>query len=83
MAVVGVVYYTDPACPWSWALEPAFRRLLVALQGSLEVSYVMCGMASEFGEPATLVEESLQASASTGMRVDPRLDRRHQAVRAL
>lgn len=73
MAVVGVSYYTDPACPWSWALEPALRKLLVALEGSLELSYVMCGMASEFGDPATLVEESLEASASTGMPVDPRL----------
>jgi putative protein-disulfide isomerase len=70
---VEVYYYTDPACPWSWALEPAFRKLLVALGDSLELTYVMCGMAREFGDPAKLVEESLEASASSGMPFDPRI----------
>jgi hypothetical protein len=27
MAVIHVHYYTDPACPWSWAMEPTLRRL--------------------------------------------------------
>ena len=28
-AMVEVRYHTDPACPWSWALEPAVRKLMV------------------------------------------------------
>ncbi|MGB0092047.1 MAG: hypothetical protein WBP81_05885 [Solirubrobacteraceae bacterium] len=35
MAVVHVHYFTDPCCPWSWALEPA------------RFTYVMAGMARE------------------------------------
>ena len=35
MPVVHTRYYTDPACPWSWALEPSFRRLLVEFGPSL------------------------------------------------
>ena len=68
-----VYYYTDPACPWSWALEPALRKLLSRFGQGITVSYVMCGMAREFEEPLKLVEEALEAGAATGMPVDPRL----------
>jgi len=73
MPVVRVSYYTDPACPWSWALEPAFRKLRHELGDSLEVTYVMAGMAREFGQPLELIEESLAAAEQSGMPVDPRL----------
>jgi putative protein-disulfide isomerase len=73
IAVVHTYYYTDPACPWSWALEPALRRLSHELAGSLSVSYVMCGMARQFGDPAPLVAELLEAADRSGMPVDVRL----------
>ena len=73
IAVVHTYYYTDPACPWSWALEPAMRKLNHELVGSLSVTYVMCGMAREFGDPIPLVTEMLEAGDRSEMPVDPRL----------
>ncbi|HET6864808.1 MAG TPA: DsbA family protein [Solirubrobacteraceae bacterium] len=73
MAVVRTYYYTDPFCPWSWALEPALRKLAVAFAASFEVRYVMCGMAREVGDPGHLVGEMLEASEESGMPVDPRV----------
>ena len=73
IAVVHTYYYTDPACAWSWALEPALRKLGHELAGSLSVTYVMCGMARQFGDPAPLVSEMLEAADRSGMPVDPRL----------
>ncbi len=66
-------YYTDPMCPWSWALEPALRKLAVEFAGGLEVSYVMCGMAREVGDTAPFVTQMLEASDASGMPVDARL----------
>jgi predicted DsbA family dithiol-disulfide isomerase len=73
IAVVHTYYYTDPFCPWSWALEPALRKLAVEFSGSLEVTFVMCGMAREVGEAGHLVLEMLEASEESGMPVDVRL----------
>jgi predicted DsbA family dithiol-disulfide isomerase len=73
MARVHTYYYTDPVCPWSWALEPALRKLSVEFEGSFEVTFVMCGMAREVGDPGHLVGEMLEASAESGMPVDVRL----------
>jgi len=73
IAVVHTYYYTDPACPWSWALEPALRKLTHELAGSLIVTHVMCGMARQFGDPAPLAADMLEAADRSGMPVDPRL----------
>jgi putative protein-disulfide isomerase len=73
IAVVHTYYYTDPFCPWSWALEPALRKLAVEFEGSFEVTFVMCGMAREVGDPGHLVAEMLEASEESGMPVDPRV----------
>jgi putative protein-disulfide isomerase len=73
MPVVQVSYYSDPGCPWSWAPEPALRKLTRDLTESLRFTYVMCGMAREFGEPATLIGDALNAAERSGMPVDPRL----------
>jgi hypothetical protein len=35
MMTVQVRYYTDPACPWSWAAEPALRRLMWEFEDEL------------------------------------------------
>ncbi len=73
MSVVRAYCYTDPACPWSWALEPALRKLMHELGGALRVTYVMCGMARELGDARQFVAELLEAGDRSGMPVDPRL----------
>jgi len=73
MRVIHAYYYTDPACPWSWALEPALRRLAHELGDQLEIDYVMSGMAREFGDPLELVRESLEAGAGSTMPMDARI----------
>ncbi len=71
--MVHTYYYTDPMCPWSWALEPALRKLGLEFGDSLSMTYVMCGMAREVGDTTHVVAEMLEASAESGMPVDPRL----------
>ena len=73
IAVVHTNYYTDPMCPWSWALEPALRKLSVEFADGLEVRYVMCGMARKVDDTAPFVTEMLDASDASGMPVDARL----------
>ena len=73
IAVVHTLYYTDPACPWSWAFEPSFRRLLWEFGDSLEVRYVMSGMGHELEDGRRFALEALEAGAHSGMPVDARL----------
>lgn len=73
MAVVRTYYYTDPASPWSWALEPALRKLEHELGQSLQISYVMSGLARQFGAAEQLAAEWLDAADRAGMPVDPRI----------
>src|SRR3546814_21038319 len=39
-----IVYFTDPLCSWSWALEPQWRRLLFTFGDRLSWRYRMGGM---------------------------------------
>ena len=73
IAVVHTYYYTDPMCPWSWAIEPALRKLGLEFAGELSMSYVMCGMAREIRDASHVVYEMLQAADQSGMPVDARL----------
>jgi predicted DsbA family dithiol-disulfide isomerase len=70
---VATLYYTDPACPWSWAFEPSFRRLRWELADELEIEYVMCGMRRELDDGSSLALQALEASAESGLPVDARL----------
>jgi predicted DsbA family dithiol-disulfide isomerase len=63
---------TDPACVWSWASEPAVRSLMVEFGANLEWTFVMGGLAREFG-PEGLGRQWLDASAESGMPTDPRV----------
>ena len=52
---VEVRFYTDPACPWSWAAEPALRRLMWEFDGELRFAWVMGGLARSY-ERANLLD---------------------------
>ncbi|MDX6658270.1 MAG: putative protein-disulfide isomerase [Solirubrobacteraceae bacterium] len=71
--MIRVTYYTDPACPWSWAAEPALRRLQMEFGEDVVITYVMAGMARELGDPLQVLDETLEAAAWSGMPVDPRI----------
>lgn len=73
MGVIHVAYFTDPACPWSWAAEPALRRLQVEFGDQVRITYVMGGLAREFPRPLGELPEVLEAVAASGMPADPRL----------
>jgi putative protein-disulfide isomerase len=68
-----VTYYTDPACPYSWAAEPALRRLQVEFAEGLSITYVMGGLAREFRRPLETMRHVMDAAAESGMPTDPRL----------
>jgi putative protein-disulfide isomerase len=77
---VEVRYYTDPACPWSWSLEPIVRRLMVEFGEGLSWTYVMGGLARDFtgagdkGEVySRLILHWLDVSDVGGMPLDPRI----------
>src|SRR4051794_5906822 len=75
MMTVQVRFYTDPACPWSWAAEPAVRRLMWEFEGELEFAWVMGGLARSY-EHANLLEvvsQWLEDAAAGGMPSDPRI----------
>jgi putative protein-disulfide isomerase len=73
IAVVHSYYYTDPMCPWSWAIEPALRKLTVEFAGELSITYVMCGMARALDDPIRVASDVLEAADRSGMPVDARL----------
>jgi predicted DsbA family dithiol-disulfide isomerase len=83
-----VRFYTDPACPWSWAAEPALRRLMWEFEDQLEFVWVMGGIARQYGSDyrdeeggigsgpncfADLISHWLQVAADGGMPCDPRI----------
>lgn len=72
MGVVDVLYYTDPGCPWSWAAEPALRRLQAEFGDEVRIRYVMGGLAREFKGTGEL-PHVLDVMADTGMPADPRV----------
>ena len=72
MGVVHTVYYTDPFCPWSWALEPALRRLVYELGEELQIEYVMAGMRRSLDDPGQLAVQALEAAEQSGMPADAR-----------
>jgi putative protein-disulfide isomerase len=73
VAAIHASYYTDPACPGSWALEPAVRRLQWEFGDRLRWEYVMGGLAREFGPAERMVTDWLDAGDASGMPVDARL----------
>ncbi|MGI8844888.1 MAG: DsbA family protein [Thermoleophilaceae bacterium] len=70
---VRVLCISDPACAWSWASEPGVHMLRTEFGGNLRFTFVMAGLARQFEPGVVQVEAILEASAGSGMPVDPRL----------
>jgi predicted DsbA family dithiol-disulfide isomerase len=72
VGVVRVIYHTDPACPRSWAAEPALTRMVARFGDGVEVEPVMGGIARRI-EALPMLGAVLDAAAQSAMPVDPRL----------
>src|SRR4051794_38289292 len=85
---VEVRCYTDPASSWSWGTEPKIRRLMWEFGDGLDFTWVMGGLARQYGPDyrdeesgvgsgtdcfADLMAHWLDVSAATGMPIDARL----------
>ena len=70
---VTVRYFSDPACPETWAYEPIRRRLASEYAGSLAWTHVMGGLAREIHEPERRVVGWLRFAERSGMPYDPLL----------
>jgi predicted DsbA family dithiol-disulfide isomerase len=83
-----VRFYSDPACPLSWAAEPALRRLLWEFDGELEFVWVMGGLARRYCRDyrdeeggigqgpecfADLISHWLDVTSASEMPMDPRI----------
>ena len=67
-------YFTDPGCPWSWAAEPAVRRLVVEFGDSVSWSWVMVGLSREIPDDTRgLALHWLGVADASGMPIDPLL----------
>lgn len=70
--MVRATWFTDPACPWSWAAEPVRLRLEREAGEQVRWGVAMAGLAREFPAPAGVALEWLDAAAASGMPVDVR-----------
>lgn len=80
VGAVSATYFTDPFCPWSWAVEPHLRRLAVEFGEQVRLTFVIVGLAANLQEPGragSLALAALDAGEASGMPVDPRVFLRH------
>ena len=72
---VRVQCITDPTCVWSWATEPAIRALETEFGDSVEITFVMGGLARDIdaAKRAGMGRGWLDAAAESGMPTDPRI----------
>jgi predicted DsbA family dithiol-disulfide isomerase len=85
---IDVRYHTDPACSWSWGSEPKLRRLMWEFGEQLEFTWVMGGLARQYGPDyrdheagigsgadcfTDLMALWLDVAAETGMPIDARI----------
>jgi len=73
MAAPDVTIFTDPYSPWAWAAEPHLRRLEVEFGDQVRPSFVIVGLHRQISDPAAMALASVDASAASGMPVDPRV----------
>jgi predicted DsbA family dithiol-disulfide isomerase len=80
---VEALYFTDPLCSWSWALEPELRRLETEFGGAVQWRTVLGGMISDWltysdplnavSRPAQMGPQWLHVKRLTGVEIDERI----------
>lgn len=80
MEIFKIIYFTDPLCCWSWALEPQLRKLRFLLKDRLHLHYVMGGLLRDWNNfndqmndvsrPAQLGPLWMQARNMSGQPID-------------
>jgi putative protein-disulfide isomerase len=83
MDTIDIVYYTDPLCCWSWAMEPHWSRLQSEFGGDMRITYRMIGLipswnmftdtAHSLSRPSHMGPEWMQASRISGLPVADRI----------
>jgi putative protein-disulfide isomerase len=82
-ASVEVTFYTDPLCCWSWAMMPAWDRLVSEYGPGITVSYKMGGLLPSWkhfedgkhsiSRPAQMGPEWMHAAALSGVEINSKL----------
>jgi predicted DsbA family dithiol-disulfide isomerase len=73
VAPVSATVFTDPFSPWCWAVEPHLRRLEVEFGAGVVITFVIAGMRRRIEDAPALALAALDASAASGMPLDPRV----------
>jgi predicted DsbA family dithiol-disulfide isomerase len=73
VAAVSATVFTDPFCPWSWAVEPHLRRLEIEFGGSVAITFVIAGLRRQVQDGPALALSALEAAARSGMPLDARV----------
>lgn len=83
VAPIELIYYTDPLCSWSWAIEPQWRRLQYEFGDRLVYRYSMGGLLrdwQQFSDPLNHISRPVQMGPVwiqvrhlTGMPIDEKI----------
>lgn len=83
LLAVEALYFTDPLCSWSWALEPERKRLMQEFGDGIRWRTVMGGMISDWltysdplnavSRPAQMGPQWLHVKSITGVEIDERI----------
>jgi putative protein-disulfide isomerase len=60
---IEIIFYTDPLCCWSWAMQRQWQRLLDEYNGSFRVTYKMAGLLPSwrnFNDPVNSIRKPIQ-----------------------
>jgi putative protein-disulfide isomerase len=78
---VSVIYYTDPLCCWSWAMEPQWRKFAFQFKEYISWRYCLSGLIPDWNNfvddtntvmrPSQLGPLWMQAHHVSGMPIDP------------
>ncbi|MBS1606888.1 MAG: DsbA family protein [Bacteroidetes bacterium] len=80
---IKIIYYTDPLCCWSWAMQPQWQKFLERLGAKPDITYIMGGLlpswksyndtVNSIRKPAQMGPEWMHAKYVSGVDIDDRI----------